>query len=82
MVFGLQKLLQKGEKVSLIRRISQPQEGLLFRFAEFGFGFGGCDLQKKQIAKVAGEILCNSNGVAVAGAKLNQFGQCGGAIPS
>ena len=46
----------------------------LFR-AEFGLGFGGGDLEKEEVAEVAGKVLGDAKGIAVAGTKFVEFGK-------
>ena len=53
---------------------------MFFFRAEFGLGFGGGDLEKEKVAEVAGEVLGDAKGIAVAGTKFMEFGEGGGSI--
>ena len=80
MVFRFQKLFQKGKKVGFVGQISEGKEALFFRFTEFGFRFGGGDLEKEEIPEVAGEVLGDPDRIAVAGAELVELAQSGGTV--
>ncbi len=53
---------------------------MFFFFTEFGLGFSWGDLEKEEVAKVAGKVLGDAKGIAVAGTKFVEFGKSGGSI--
>lgn len=79
-MFEFEKLFEEGEEMGLIGEVSEGEEGLFFFRAEFGLGFGGGDLEKEEVAEVAGEVLGDAKGIAVAGTKFVEFGEGRGSI--
>ncbi len=67
--------------MGLLWRLAKGEESLFFQFSKFGLSLGRSDLKKKEISKVAGEILGDTDGVAMSGAKLMDFCQGAGVIP-
>ena len=61
--------------MGLVGRIAERLEGLFLRLAEFRLGLGGSDLQEEKVAEVAGEVMGDAQGIAVACLELVDFGE-------
>ena len=66
--------------MGLVGRVAESLQRLFLGLAEFRLGFGGGDLEKKKVTEMAGEVVCDAKGVAVAGFEFVNLGEGGLAV--